>query len=397
MSARNIRVLVADDDADVRATLGGIIETEPGMTLIGTAPTAAAAVGICAAEKPDVAVIDVGMPGGGALAARGIRRGSPDTHVIVLSGHGDPATVNAMIEAGANSYLVKSSDLDSILGAIRRAASGQGGTLSTEVTGGVLEELNEQLSVRRRIEERKMRSLQRIRRALKDGSQRLTVFQPICDIETGEPTAVEALTRFYGSPRRTPDKWFAEATEAGGSCLRDLELVCAASALSALEVLREDLSLSVNLSPSTVGSAGFRRMLREHDATRIIVEITEHAPVKDYGAMRSILAGVREAGARVAIDDAGAGFASLRHILRLEPEIIKLDRELTSGIEDDPHQQALAAGLIAFAEQTGSQIVAEGIETDAQVAALIGLGVKWGQGYHFAQPGPLPAALRRHP
>lgn len=395
MSSRNIRVVIADDDADIRATLGGIIETEPGMTLVGTAPTGAAVVGICSAERPDVAVIDVGMPGGGAMAARGIRRGSPDTHVIVLSGHGDPATVNAMIEAGANSYLVKSGDLDSILGAIRRAATGQGGTLSTEVTGGVLEELNEQLGVRRRAEERKTRSLQRIRRALRDESQRLTVFQAICDIETGEPTAVEALTRFYGGPRRGPDKWFAEASEVSANCLRDLELACAASAISALDVLRSDLSLSVNLSPSTVGSAAFRRMLRENDATRLIVEITEHAPVKDYSALRGVLAGVREAGARVAIDDAGAGYASLRHILQLEPEIIKLDHALTNGIESDRSQQALAAGLIAFADATDCRIIAEGIETAEQVTALIDLGVKWGQGYYFSRPGPLPPELRR--
>jgi EAL domain-containing protein (putative c-di-GMP-specific phosphodiesterase class I)/AmiR/NasT family two-component response regulator len=394
VTTRNIRVLVADDDADVREAMAGIVETEPGMTLVATADTAVRAVALCAVEKPDVAIIDVGMPGGGAQAARGIRRGSPDTHILVLSGHGDRETVLAMIEAGADSYLVKSSDIDTIVGAITRAASGQG-SLSTEVTGGVLEELTGQLSVRRRAEEKKQRSTTRMRRVLKDESQRLIVFQPIVSLDTGEPTAVEALSRFYGTPRRSPDKWFAEAASVSPACLRDLELATSATALSALDVLREDLAISINLSPHTLSSAAFRRLLHEHDATRIIIEITEHAPVADYHALRGVLTAVRQAGARIAIDDAGAGYASLRHILRLEPEIIKLDRELTEGIATDRQQQALAAGLIAFAERAGSRIVAEGIENAEQVNALGVLGVRWGQGYHFAQPGPLPAALRR--
>lgn len=393
MSARNIRVLIADDDADIRATIGGIVETEPGLVLVATAADADAAVSLAAKENPDVAVIDVGMPGGGAACARALKRASPSTHIIVLSGHGDRETVLAMIEAGADSYLVKSSGIDAILDTIHRAAAGQG-SLSTEVTGGVLAELEGQLGQRRRIEEKRQRAITRIRRVLRDETERLIVFQPIVELETLDVRAVEALSRFYGQPRRSPDKWFAEAAECGGTCLRDLEIATARTALTALEVLREDLRMTINVSPSTLGSAAFRRLLQEHDASRVAIEITEHAQVKDYNALRGVLKSIRQTGARIAIDDAGAGYASLRHILRLEPESIKLDRELTEGIAHDSQQQALAAGLIAFASRAGAHIIAEGIETEEQVKALLDLGVRWGQGYFFGRPAPLPPELR---
>lgn len=395
MSTRNgIRVVVADDDDDLREAIGGIVDTEPGMVLVGSAANAAEVVALCARERPDVAVIDVGMPGGGAYAARGIARSSPLTHILVLSGHGDRETVLSMIEAGADGYLVKSSDIDAIIGAIQRAAAGQG-SLSTTVTGDVLEELTGQLGVRRRAEDKKQRSLARIRKVLRDESQRLIVFQPIVTLDTGEPEAVEALARFYGTPRRSPDKWFAEASETSPACLRDLEVACATTALSALDVLREDMHVSINLSPSTLATAAFRRLLAQHDGSRVIIEITEHAQVKDYNQLRATLNEIRATGVRIAVDDAGAGFASLRHILRFEPEIIKLDRELTEGIATDRQQQALAAGLISFAGRVGARIVAEGIENEEQLNALRVLGVRWGQGYYFAKPGPLPLELRR--
>lgn len=394
MSTRNgIRVVVADDDDDLREAISGIVETEPGMVLVGSTSNGADVVALCAREKPDVAVIDVGMPGGGAIAARGITRASPKTHILVLSGHGDRETVLAMIEAGADSYLVKSSDIDAIVGAIQRASAGQG-SLSTEVTGDVLGELTGQLSVRRRAEDKKARSIDRIRKVIRDESQRLVMFQPIVDLDTAQPSAVEALTRFYGTPRRSPDRWFAEAGDASHSCLRDLEVACAATALGALQVLRDDLSIAINMSPHTLSSAAFRRLLREHDGKRVIIEITEHAQVKDYNQLRSTLNEIRATGVRIAVDDAGAGFASLRHILRFEPEIIKLDRELTEGIDHDRQQQALAAGLISFAGRVGARIVAEGIETQEQVNALRMLGVRWGQGYYFAHPAPLTPQLR---
>ena len=126
------------------------------------------------------------------------------------------------------------------------------------------------------------------------------------------------------------------------------------------------------------------------DADRIVIEITEHAPVADYDELNAALGRLRRIGARLAIDDAGAGFASLRHILSLDPDIIKLDRSLIEGIATDRAQEALAAGLISFAEKSGATIVAEGIEIGEELDALRGLGVAYGQGFLLARPGPLP-------
>jgi EAL domain-containing protein (putative c-di-GMP-specific phosphodiesterase class I) len=129
--------------------------------------------------------------------------------------------------------------------------------------------------------------------------------------------------------------------------------------------------------------------------------MTEHARIDDYKGVNGALARIRELGVRLAIDDAGAGFASLRHILRLAPEIIKLDRTLIDRIESDRSRQALAAGLISFAEKIEATIIAEGIERSAEVEALLNLGVSYGQGFFFAKPAPLaglslePSARKR--
>lgn len=133
-------------------------------------------------------------------------------------------------------------------------------------------------------------------------------------------------------------------------------------------------------------SAAFRKLLTTVPAERIVVEITEHAAIADYGRLNERLARIRQLGARIAIDDAGAGFASLRHILLLDPDIIKLDITLISGIASNRSAQALAAGLISFAGRVGAAIVAEGVETAEQRSALQVLGVPYGQGYFLGRP-----------
>ncbi len=139
-------------------------------------------------------------------------------------------------------------------------------------------------------------------------------------------------------------------------------------------------------------STGFGPALAAAPADRLVLEVTEHVRVEDYAALGSALRQLRLSGLRLAIDDAGAGFASLQHIVRLAPEGIKLDRTLTNHIEVDRARRALTSALISFASQTGATIVAEGIETRAEVEALRALGVAYGQGYFLGRPGPLEAA-----
>jgi EAL domain-containing protein (putative c-di-GMP-specific phosphodiesterase class I) len=340
-----------------------------------------------------VALVDVRMPGGGASAARGIRRRSPATKVLALSAFDDRPTVLQMVEAGVVGYLVKGSPVAHIVDSIERAAAGQG-SLSVEVTGDVLSELAGELSERRRAHDRRHRRELRIRRALQNEGVLRIVYQPICAL-TGETVGAEALARFDCSPKRGPDRWFAEASEVG--LRRELELAAVRAALAGLPHLPEDVYLAVNVSPETLAAASFRKLIAQAEGSRIVVEVTEHAPIDDYDRLRDALARLRTAGVRLAIDDAGAGFASLQHILQLSPDFIKLDRSLITGIERDRSQQALATGLISFARVIGATIIAEGVERKTEMEALAALGVDCAQGFFLARPGPLPlaAATRR--
>jgi EAL domain-containing protein (putative c-di-GMP-specific phosphodiesterase class I)/CheY-like chemotaxis protein len=381
-----IRVLVAEDDPALRGALEALFQAEPGIELVAAVCDAAGAIEAATSEQPDVALVDVRMPGGGVNASRGIKSCSPETRIIAFTAQEDRKTVLEMLEAGAIGYLVKGDSIDEIVDAIQRAADGQA-PLSVEVAGDVIEELVGRLSVHRRAETQKRRRENRIRRALDGGDQFSMVFQPICSL-AGAVAGAEALARFRGPPKRGPERWFAEAGEVG---LRpQLELAAVGAAMTSLSRLPPDVYLSVNVSPETLARAGFRKLLENVDGGRIVVEVTEHAPIEDYDRMNGALDRLRCLGVKLAIDDAGAGFASLRHIVRLNPDFIKLDRTLIDGIETDRSRQALAAGLISFAEKIDATIIAEGIERSSEVAALTELGVGYGQGFFIARPAPLP-------
>ena len=387
MSAVNsIRVLIAEDDEAVRGALSALIRDEPRLELVAAVGDADQAIAAAERERPDVALLDVRMPGGGgARAARGIKRSSPETRMLALSAYGDRGTVLEMLEAGVAGYLVKGSTIGKIVSSIERAANGQG-SLSVEVTGGVIEELAGQLTVQRRADERRGRSDRRIRQALDDPGALQLVFQPICTLD-GTLVGSEALSRFRGPPKRGPERWFAEASEVG---LRaELELAAVRAAFADLPGTPPDSYLCVNVSPATVIGSSFQKLIRTTDGERIVVEVTEHAPIADYARMNEAVQRIRAEGVRLAIDDAGAGFASLRHILRLDPDFIKLDRALIHGIAKDRSKQALAVGLISFAEKIGATIIAEGIETPGELRALDALGVRYGQGFYLSRPVPL--------
>jgi EAL domain-containing protein (putative c-di-GMP-specific phosphodiesterase class I) len=148
--------------------------------------------------------------------------------------------------------------------------------------------------------------------------------------------------------------------------------------------------LAVNVSPETAASPEILRLCTRHAADRIVLEITEHSCVDDYLVLSERARVLRKLGVHLAIDDAGAGFASLRHVLKLEPDLIKLDRSITHEIDTRVRHQSLAAALLTFARCTSASIVAEGIETAEELAMLKQLGVPYGQGYFLGRPGRLP-------
>lgn len=385
---RTISVLLAEDDEQMRMALTSFLGTEPGFLLVGAVADAQEAIDLSRSLRPDVVLVDVNMPqGGGARATREIRRRVPGSHVLALSAANDRATVLEMLEAGAAGYLVKGGPVQEISDAIRRAASGRS-SLSADIAGEVVDELAGELQLRRRRERRLSSRLARVRALIDDPSRMGIALQPVCGLADGAPVGYEALARFHGRPPRPPDHWFRAAGTVGVA--EELELVALQRALRRLAELPDGAFLSLNGSPSTFAHPEARRLLTAAATDRLVLEITEHAPVEDYDALAADLRPLRDRGARVAIDDAGAGFASLRHILRLSPDVIKLDRSLVSGISRDRAQQALAGGLISFAEKMGALIVAEGIELADELRTLRELGVHYGQGFLLARPSSSP-------
>jgi PAS domain S-box-containing protein len=209
------------------------------------------------------------------------------------------------------------------------------------------------------------------------------VFQPIVDMGTGEALGYEALTRFDdGTP---PDQVFAAAASVGLGLV--LEAATIEAGLAASAPLPADRFLDVNVSPDLVMAGEPLRTLLQGAASGVVLEITEHVNVLDYAALREAISALGE-GIRFAVDDAGAGFASMRHILELAPTHVKLDRALIMAIDSDPARQALVAGLVHFADRIDVMLVAEGVETIAEQATLLILGVRAGQGYLFGRPVP---------
>ncbi len=215
-------------------------------------------------------------------------------------------------------------------------------------------------------------------------------YQPILTLSPQRLVGFEALCRFAPHPYRPPDQWFHEAARVGLGA--ELELAALRMALRALHVIPEDLFISVNVSPETVLNSAFIEQFSDCSKTRLVLEITEHTKVDDYGVLLAALAPLRAQGVRLSIDDAGAGFASLKHILNLSPDIVKLDTELTKAIDSDPARRALAAALVYFAKDTQSLIIAEGIETEAGLDVLKFLGIPMGQGYLLGHPTDLASS-----
>ena len=220
------------------------------------------------------------------------------------------------------------------------------------------------------------------------------VFQPVLALDDGAVVGFEALARFTDSLTRSPDRVFGEALQADLSF--ELEIALMRKALSSLTQLPRNAYLAINVSPETASSPELAHLCTRHAADRIVLEITEHSSVDDYLVLAERARVLRDLGVRLAIDDAGAGFASLRHVLRLEPDLIKLDKSLTRNIDVRVRHQSLAAALVTFASGTSASIVAEGIETAEELATLKRLGVPFGQGFYLGRPGKLPEDARRH-
>jgi EAL domain-containing protein (putative c-di-GMP-specific phosphodiesterase class I)/ActR/RegA family two-component response regulator len=381
----DIRVLIADDEKVVREALADLIAASDGMTVLAVTADADEAIATSLISRPDVALVDVRMPGGGPKATRGILENSPNTRVLALSASGSRDTVLEMLHAGAAGYLVKGILPADVIAGIRHVAVGET-PLSPEVAGSVIDRVRAQLDVEHQEHQRRQELLEQLTIAL-DGDGMDIVYQPIFDLETRDVVGVEALSRFSLVPHRPPNQWFQAAADLG--LATRLEMKAVRLAIARRSQLPPGVFMAVNLSPEALLSGELFFVVPSAFADQLVVEVTEHTPVLDYRALGLAFAPMRASGTTLSVDDAGAGFASLRHILELAPRYIKIDLSITQKIENDRAALAMAVALTSFAGAIDAIIIAEGIESESQLQALKSLGIGLGQGFHLAEPGSM--------
>jgi EAL domain-containing protein (putative c-di-GMP-specific phosphodiesterase class I) len=216
-------------------------------------------------------------------------------------------------------------------------------------------------------------------RPLIDGGGPVVLLQPIVDLATGRRVGSEALSRFPQDWNQPPDRCFEDAELIGER--EDLEMLALQRAAAHLPYVSGYVAM--NVSPATLFTPACTDLLNRMPLDRVVLELSEHDPIEDYESLAAVLAPLRARGMRFAIDDVGAGFSSLRHIVVTAPDVIKLDRSIVTGVGDDAVLGVVVRSLVDLARATGAQTVAEGVETAADATALAALGVQLGQGWHF--------------
>jgi len=217
--------------------------------------------------------------------------------------------------------------------------------------------------------------------------------QPIVALTGGHLVGAEALARF--SDDRQPDEWFRDAASAG--LLQELDRHLFEKATKMFPALPQSCYLSINAGPDLLLDADFTEQLLASSLPldRLVIEITEHARVYDYGALVNATVPLRRRGIRLAVDDTGAGYASFNHVLQLRPDIIKLDRSLIIDLDADAARRSLITALVLLGLDLGASITSEGVETAVQYDTLLSLGVDNAQGYLLSRPTTDPTAWTR--
>lgn len=229
----------------------------------------------------------------------------------------------------------------------------------------------------------RLEKIQRIQQVL-EGNTLSMVYQPFVEVTTGKLVGVEVLSRFASKPYLTPDIWFAEAHQVNLGV--ELEAFAIRKALMELLELPGSFQMAFNVSPQMLLSKQLEGVLQGHPLDRITLELSERAHVTDYALLLERLKFWRAQGLRFAIDDAGADHASMRHLLHLHPDTLKIDMSLTRGIDVHPGRRALTTALVAFASEIGSTLVAEGVETRGELHTLRQLRVHHAQGHLLFHP-----------
>lgn len=354
------RVLVVEDDPDVRELVCQVLELD-GLSAVPAVDGASAL--LLLSELPvDLVVLDVSLPGRTGYSVLEEIRHTPAWHtipVVLLTGGGDGPVSG--LRAGADDYMSKPFDIDELLARVHA-----------------------HLRARERWRQSRARAAGLSARQIQELCQEQAfdiAYQPVRDLESMRVVGHEALSRFPAG--LAPEDVFSAAHSLGLGV--DLELAAAARALESSLHLPLGCWLSLNLSPAALLASEPLQGAVSASSHPVIIELTEHERVEDYPALARAAAALGS-DIRLAVDDAGAGYASLSHVIALHPALVKLDRAWVDGIHSDRVRQALVRGVLGVAAATGSEVVAEGIEHEVDLVAVQQIGVTLGQGYLLGHP-----------
>jgi len=210
-------------------------------------------------------------------------------------------------------------------------------------------------------------------------------------LKQAQVVGFESLARFTTTPMRSPDAWFSDAAIVGLDVALEMKVI--EQALASFASLPEGVYIAFNVSPNIVVNGQLDHAFDSVQLERIVLEINEHVSIREYDEIRKALRPLRSHGLRISVDDTGAGLSSFRHILSLKPDIVKIPMSLTRNIDTDGARRALVAALMQFASEDDTQVIAEGVETVAELKALKAIGVTRAQGYFLGRPAPLAHAV----
>jgi EAL domain-containing protein (putative c-di-GMP-specific phosphodiesterase class I)/ActR/RegA family two-component response regulator len=373
-------VLIVDDNKSIASLLAALLRSE-GLARVHTESDARRVPERMITLRPDLVLLDLHMPHvDGFETLERVQQHAAGSYLPVLVLTADITTQarDRALRQGAQDYLTKPFDADEAVLRIGNLLRTRQLYVELRPFAGSPPEITTEQTERTR---------RRVDAVLRDNSIH-TVYQPVVDITDKAIVGYEALSRFADMAVRGPDHWFADAFAVDRGV--ELEWLAATTALDPPTVLSQDQFLAVNMSPATILHILDQPLCDPAASPNLVIELTEHVPVEDYSALHRALAPIRSQGARLAADDIGAGYAGFRHLLSLQPDIIKLDISLVGGIHHSPPQQALAKALTTFATDVGARIIAEGVEEPDELTVLQDLGVQWAQGFLLGKPQPPP-------
>jgi DNA-binding NarL/FixJ family response regulator len=375
-----IDVFVADDEEAVVDVLRAVIATDPTLRFAGAAHDADAAIAEVARTKPDVALVDVRMPGGGGVhAAREIRRRDLPTKVIALSAHEDADTVISMLGVGAHAYVPKADPTDKIVGTIHRVVDPDwreedGRERRPPILAPPLPRRSERGP--------------RVARAILEGAV-TAGFEPVIDVVSGGIVGLDARPVVRMWPERAYDGWLADA--AAEDLLIDFEMTAFRAALPFLARFPEELFVEFQVTPAAAAHPRFRHAVVAAGPRRIVLGFSSLAIPRDdtSDGLPTAVARLRAYGVRISARDVGPGVEGLRQLARLQPDHAWLDPTISKGLGTSFPLHSVAATVVACADQVGARVIADGVGTRAQLDEAEALGISMAAGAFLG--GPLGA------